>query len=71
MEHYSYFSGLTFLINLYNLTLSWQGRLLAQAGDYTAAADIFHKILESWYALYADFLFRTFQNPILLTGGSC
>ncbi|KAG5090700.1 hypothetical protein JHK82_049478 [Glycine max] len=30
--------------------LRMQGRLLARAGDYTAAADIFHKILESWYA---------------------
>ncbi|KAG4920523.1 hypothetical protein AAZX31_18G056400 [Glycine max] len=27
--------------------LRMQGRLLARAGDYTAAADIFHKILES------------------------
>ncbi|XP_061359920.1 N-terminal acetyltransferase B complex auxiliary subunit NAA25 [Gastrolobium bilobum] len=27
--------------------LRMQGRLLAKAGDYTAAADIFHKILES------------------------
>lgn len=71
-EHYFHVYCLTFLINLYTLTLSWQGRLLAQAGDYTAAADIFQKILELWYALDADFLFRqTSQNLSWLTGSSC
>lgn len=38
------------LINLYSLTLSWQGRLLARQGDYTAAAQIYKKILELRYA---------------------
>ena len=38
------------LINLWTLTSSWQGRLLARAGDYSAAADIFQKILELRYA---------------------
>lgn len=58
MGNYFLLYCLTFLTNLYTLTLSWQGRLLALACDYTAAADIFHKILESWYALYAEFLFK-------------
>lgn len=35
---------------LYCATLSWQGRLLAHARDYAAAAAIFQKVLESWYA---------------------
>lgn len=38
------------LINSYSLTLSWQGRLLARAGDYATAANIYQKVLESWYA---------------------
>ena len=41
---------LAFLINFCTLILSWQGRLLARAGDYAAAASIFQKILELWYA---------------------
>lgn len=52
-----FFSYLTSLINLYTLTLSWQGRLLARAGDYSAAADIFNKILELWYAWVLPLLF--------------
>lgn len=35
---------------LYCATSSWQGRLLAHARDYAAAAAIFQKVLESWYA---------------------
>lgn len=40
----------SFPLNLYPVTSSWQGRLLAKAGDYAAAANIFQKVLELWYA---------------------
>lgn len=32
------------------LSLSWQGRLLGRSADYAAAADVYQKILELWYA---------------------
>ncbi|RDY04396.1 N-terminal acetyltransferase B complex auxiliary subunit NAA25, partial [Mucuna pruriens] len=41
------------------------GRLLARAGDYTAAADIFCKTLESWYAQdMPTCLDKIFQNRL-------
>lgn len=56
-----WFSG-SFFLSLFKLapvTVSWQGRLLARAGDYVAAADVFQKILELWYA-YIFNLMNTF-----------
>lgn len=44
------------LFKVVPLTVSWQGRLHARAGDYAVAADVFQKVLELWYALQISVL---------------